>query len=107
MTVGDRQVFPFTDGIGQQAFVIVESRKPLPSFQEWSATAGDMAQAIKTTKGRWIWKDGSPVPWMEREVRGAPRDPKGGQEFANLFRNIESANPDVTLYAVSFPVEPR
>ena len=48
--------FPFTDGAGQQAFFVVESSKPLPSFQEWRATGGDLVQPISKTTGRWIWR---------------------------------------------------
>ena len=103
----ENQGFPFTDGAGQQAFIIVESSKPLPSFREWSETIGNMTQAIAQTEGRWVWKDHGENLWMERETRGTPRDLKGGQEFEKLFRRIEAANPDLTVNAISFPVESR
>lgn len=103
----ETQGFAFGDGAGQQIFIVVWSNRPLPSFRNWSASAGRLADAVQST-GRWIFLDGSVQPWQKRkQLRAAPRDLRGVKPFERVMKAIQADNPDCGVSGLSFPVEPK
>lgn len=102
--------FPFTDGTGQQAFVLIRSDQPLPSFRNWSASFDNMQNSLTETKGKWIWNNGTVSPaGIQRDgsVRGAPRKLRGFEAFDTMMRTIQASNSDQDISGISFPVGPR
>jgi len=100
------QVFGFTDGPGQQAFVLMTSTDPLPAFNEWKLNLRDLSGALSEVKGQWVWTDGE-VAIPGRKTRGSVRDLRGHETFSDLCRRLEEAYPQATVEAVTFSIEPR
>ena len=106
------KVFPFTDGPGQQIFLIVWSPRPLHAFNQWLSSLGDLSQIPDRTKGKWIWKDGGIETWGQSALqnpttRGDLRDFKSLpdiERFISLCKKIEAL--DCQVYGVTFPVAP-
>lgn len=105
------QGFGFTDGPGQQVFMIVTSSVPLPSFSEWSA-ATDFASALEDWKsisgdeisGSWVWEDGTLFSDLRR---GAVKPLAGTASFVALCKRVTDLPHVDRLYAVTFRVAPR
>jgi serine/threonine-protein kinase len=99
--------FLFTDGPGQQVFVLFRSRVPLPSFREWS-DGMDLARALPKEKSRYLWNESEISAWSDRgQVRGSGKLFKGSETFSKLMREIEELNPAYSVNALTFPVEPK
>lgn len=102
--------FPFTDGIGQQAFVLIRSENPLPSFRKWLSSVGSIQNSLAETNGRWLWLNGTVSPAVsqrDEETRGTPRKLRGFEPFDNMMRTIQGLNSDQDVSGISFPVESR
>ncbi len=101
------QGFYFTDGPGQQVFVLVRSTRPLPPFDSWRSALADLESVSSRVTGRWFWEDGQLVPWNRRYQRGQVRDLQSVTAFVELCRSIESMSADYRVDAVTFPVLPQ
>jgi serine/threonine protein kinase len=95
--------FSLTDGVGTQVFVVVASSKPLPSYDEWSRSLGDLPGKPAPIDTAWEF-DGR--QFARQIVRGDPR------RLADLPRSVEAASralragPGVeAIRAVAFPVK--
>lgn len=96
--------FEFSDGAGQQTFILIRSNQPLPSFREWSASANNLAEALKAS-GYWLYTDGSVRAWGKLdEVRGAPTKLRGVAPFEKAMNSIQSVHPACSVSGLSFPV---
>jgi tRNA A-37 threonylcarbamoyl transferase component Bud32 len=100
------QGFGFTDGAGQQGFLLVTSPNPLPTFDSWVGSVGKLQDALVEVEGRWYWNDGQVVP-VARQTRGAIRDLQGHEDFSALCERIQSSSNDQSVHGVTFAVEPR
>ena len=98
--------FSLTDGAGTQAFVLVVSGKPLPSYSEWSAS-GDAGLPWKPVADAGVWRyDGQ--QFDHDAQRGEVR------RLADLPPPLEAtcralqAGPGIeAIRALAFPVRPR
>ncbi|MEO1524241.1 MAG: serine/threonine-protein kinase [Planctomycetota bacterium] len=106
------QVFPFTDGPGQQVFLVVWSSQPMGSFANWLPNIGDVSNLSDKTSGRWVWADNDLDSWSVDGpgifTRGAPqpsRAKRGSEMLVKLCQRLEASGHGV--YAVSFPVLPQ
>ena len=101
------QTFGFTDGPGQQVFMVAWSNEPLPSFTEWSAGRIDAKNIVQNTDGRWLWQQSDLAMWptQKRATRGAARESRA-LEGANTFTRLckELADENTKVYALTFPV---
>ena len=99
------QGFGFTDGAGQQAFLLIRSNEPLPSFADWQQGVGAFPKLDDTESGRWFWRNERLEPWSEHgETRGAIRHLKGSEQFSALCERLRK-NKQLDVYGVSFPIE--
>jgi hypothetical protein len=91
--------------MGLQAFVLVASRRPLPSFDSWPARAGLPWTAIKAGEA-WRY-DGRDFAPLGDSVRGTERRvPPAPAPFAATCRYL-SRQPGVnSVQAIAFPVLP-
>ncbi len=102
------QGFYFSDGAGQQIFLLVRSKAPLPAFRDWLIGVGnELATVTHQTSGIWYWEDGELVSRHRRHQRGSVRDLEGTLAFSQLCRQIESSSAHCLVDAVTFPVLPR
>lgn len=96
--------FLFTEGAGQQVFVLVASTEPLASFEQWSQ-AHDLSISRLGEKGRWLWSQGVISAWTDRHVRGSGKLFEGSESFAAAMRQLESTDSACAVSALTFPVE--
>ncbi|MEO1526585.1 MAG: serine/threonine-protein kinase [Planctomycetota bacterium] len=98
--------FGFTDGPGQQTFVLRYSSAPLPPLSEFESALHRLADTFSATDGRWRWVDGRSSPIMTQSTRGGPR-PLGDAPFVKAMATLdESTDPAIRHTAITFPVEP-
>lgn len=103
-----KQGFGFTDGTGQQAFLLIWSVTPLPSFSDWKQKLDPWPSLHQGASGRWFWRNGRLEPWSERgETRGTIRDLKGSESFVSMCTQLQKISPGIEIYGVSFPIETR
>ncbi len=103
----ENEGFAFTDGAGQQAFVLVSSKKPLPSFRDWSASASNLIDALQTS-GHWVFADGTVSSMVKSDgTRGGPRKLRGSEPFEKVMNAIQASSEDCDVSGLSFPVEPK
>lgn len=101
----ENEGFAFTDGPGQQAFILVSSKKPLPSFRDWSKSASNLTDVPQAT-GHWVFADGTVSPLVKLdETRGAPRKLRGSEPFEKVMNAIQATNQECEVSGLSFPVE--
>lgn len=103
----ENEGFAFTDGAGQQAFILVSSKKPLPSFRDWSASASNLTDALQAS-GQWVFADGAVSPLVNLDgTRGVPRKLRGSEPFEKVMNAIQVSNQECEVSGLSFPVEPK
>jgi hypothetical protein len=97
--------FPLTDGVGLQAFVLVASHDPLPAYESWRRSLGELPWRSFQAEGVWR-SDGNGVGPLVPEERGAPRKLGGApREFEALCKALKHTPSIDTLRAVAFPVK--
>jgi hypothetical protein len=104
---GANQGFRLTDGAGQQAFVLVASSEPLPEYQTWRASLGDLPWR-HATAGEAFHFDGRTV----RRLVAAGSQERGDivnlkAPFHQLCHTLQSQTPTTYIRALAFPVLPR
>ncbi|MEM9827880.1 MAG: serine/threonine-protein kinase [Planctomycetota bacterium] len=98
--------FGFTDGAGQQTFVLRYSSKPLPPLSALESDLGRLADSFTSASGRWRWVEGRSSPIITERLRGGPR-PLGDTPFFKAMNTLdESTGPAIRHTAISFPIEP-
>src|SRR5262249_843969 len=97
-------VFPLNDGLGLQAFVLLASGSPLPSYRTWKQQAG-AAPWRKCQAERRVWfRDGNFVSDRKRgQVQPLETIPKPLAGLCDFFK--ERAGVD-DLEVLAFPVLP-
>jgi hypothetical protein len=93
------------DAPGLQAFVLVGSSKPLPTYKEWRARAGEIPWAGTRDGGAWRWQfDGREFTRLPQERGSIEGAPKPLRELCNWFKN----RPEFDVVQVfAFPVVDR
>jgi serine/threonine protein kinase len=101
--------FGFTDGPGQQGFLLLTSPDPLPAFNTWLSQAGPLDHALQNVQGQWIWSDGelSAVTGAARATRGSVRPLQGQEDFSALCQRLHALSDIVNVHGITFRVEPR
>ena len=94
--------FGLTDGAGTQAFVLLASGKPAPSFQEWKARVGEIPWSASATAGVWEFdgKTSKRLPDTRGTIR--KRLPKAIDEAFTFLKERDAAP---VIHAIAFPVE--
>ena len=97
--------FGLTDGVGTQAFALVASAKPLPTYAEWSKALGALPWKRGETEIVWRY-DGHN---FESDVERGDTRPLTGLPPAleAACRTLGSAPGVEAIRAVAFPVKPR
>ena len=99
--------FRFTDGPGQQAFVLLQSASPLPSFKEWS-TNKRLNYRKFDFRGYWLWGRGKlqaiRVDGLD-DLRGDVQPLRTSADFVSFCEELKSTGSVVT--AITFPVLER
>jgi hypothetical protein len=98
--------FSLTDGSGLQAFVLVASREPLPSYKEWRAANG--GPPWRQTQADGIWRfDGHRYEAMGPQ-RGQERERQGPPQVLQALCNFFKDRPQVdAIEVLAFPVQPK
>ena len=102
---GGNLYFPFTDGTGFQAFVLIASSRPLPAFAEWD---GQRTLHWKTVEANdaGIWRfDGHEFTPVTLEQRGTPRPHAGPpRPFEEVCQSVTKLSGVDAVHAFAFPV---
>jgi serine/threonine protein kinase len=100
------ELFPLTDGIGVQAFVLLASRRPLPSYAAWQDRVGKTPW--KSIPGQGVWRfDGAHYELLGRE-RSEPRKLiDRPQAFEDLCRFLKDRPGIDAIEVLAFPVKPK
>jgi serine/threonine protein kinase len=96
-------VFGLTDGVGLQAFVLLASRRPLPSYREWKSRHGAAPWGTApSAEGVWQFDGKSFEPLSQSRGQEHPLDcPK---PFVVACRTLQG-RPDIdAIRALAFPV---
>jgi serine/threonine protein kinase len=93
---------------GMQAFMVVASNKPLPSFQEWEKKFAQACpwRKIPASPGVW-WSDGRKLGAVRDGLRGSVVPLKGQPPLRQLADWVREAGNDLVVEAIAFPVYPR
>jgi hypothetical protein len=96
---------------GLQAFAVVASRRPLPSFEEWSKQRG--TAAWKRQVGEGVWGADCEGAYrhfkglaLDRGTRGTQAPLPGAPPLRELCRSLHKAGAEL-VEALAFPVRPR
>jgi serine/threonine protein kinase len=99
--------FGLTDGPGEQAFVIVATTRPLPSFEKWSGRDG-IKEQWKPTAADGVWSyDGHWIKRVDSVPRGEPRDHTGHPPgFLKVGEYLKNRSDVEAIQGIAFPVKP-
>ena len=110
----DKAMFGFTDGPGQQLFVLVTSAAPLQSNTQWlSDFATQNMWNPEEASGIWTWWDGQlHYPTWERhgvmsDVRGSVSSLPNVAAMEELMTAIQDHFPTAKISSLTFPVLPQ
>ncbi len=104
--------FGLTDGSGEQAFVLIASQEPLPSFSKWKTALDSVSWPDSDVQGNWLYQHGEIEP-LGNDQRGDIRETRGDIRrvtipgpFKRLCDSLRA--PDaVDVQGVVFEVVPR
>ena len=103
----ENQYFDLKDSAGLQAFVLVTSALPLPSYKEWKEKAGRLPWQREETADAWGFTGTQYNSLLSPTNTFQTR---GGLPSINLSRTLEyiqSNSGAVIVNAVAFPVKER
>jgi len=92
------------DGPGLQAFVLIASRAPLPSYAAWKGLVGTVPWRPASGAGSWRY-DGHSFHPLGAE-RGAVEELPGLGAFAELCQSLKGCPGVEAIQALAFPVRP-
>lgn len=106
-----RRLFPLTDGVGVQLFVVLASHIRLPKFSEWRARNGSLSwQPPKDLKGIWRVEGRGRVNPRVIPVttkRGSPMEaPLATQPIEDFCRALRERAGADDIEALVFPILP-
>jgi hypothetical protein len=98
--------FTLTDGRGQQAFVLLAARDPLPPFVEWASRLLGVPWGVVNEGGVWIFEHGEILPVHPKGdgARGQVKE-RRPENFEALCRFLEAKAEVDAISAIAFPVE--
>jgi serine/threonine protein kinase len=106
----ENAAFGLTDGAGQQAFVLITSQTPLPSYQEWSSRLEPAKWPNPDVTGNWIYNHGELTAITKAnvppETRGTIRTTKTPTPFKELCDRLRDSDQS-EVRGVLFEVEPK
>lgn len=100
--------FTLTEGAGTQAFLVIASTQPLPTWQEWSTKQSELVWGRVPSKGMWLYQDGAFRAFEGQFDVIRDRGSKSRNSpilLAELCQKIQASNPGLSLCAVSLAVE--
>lgn len=99
-----------SDGIGQQAFVLITSPEPLKPFREWKAAVGERLKwPVNDTLGVWKYQKSEIKPlYVDKSQDRGPTKDIAPKQFTALLENLTKAlsNTNEEITAFAFPVLP-
>ena len=102
--------FGLTDGVGLQAFVVVASDRPLPTYESWKTQVpGGLAWTPVDREGLWTYDSAelSEAKRVRGKLRGEILRRESAPEVLIDLCDRLRRSPGVTLVrAVAFPVKP-
>ena len=107
----EKAAFGLTDGVGQQAFVLVASRDPLPAYDVWDADLTSAPWPHPDVVGNWRYVTGELQSLVSRAVpaasltRGTVRDTLTPTPFKELCDRLWQDNA-TDVRGVIFEIEP-
>jgi len=100
-------LWSLTDGAGLQAFALIASAQPLPSFDEWSRSAGELGWKSIPADAAGVWEfDGQAVQPLLAHRGEARARTIAPEPFERAVTRL-GAMPGITVRAVAFPVNPK
>jgi hypothetical protein len=98
--------FALTDGRGQQAFVLLAARDPLPPFAEWASRFSKAPWGAVQQGGVWIFQRGEIQPAHPKGdgSRGQVKEHRP-EKFEALCRYLEKQAEVDAISAIAFPIE--
>jgi predicted Ser/Thr protein kinase len=102
----ETRYFSLTDGRGQEAFVLLASREPLPPFAEWAPRLAGAPWVRARQGGVWTFRDGEIYPAHPSGVarRGQETD-RRPEAFEALCRFLAERAKSDAISAIAFPVD--
>jgi serine/threonine protein kinase len=97
------------EGTGLQAFAVVASRRPLPSYKEWRSRRGALAWSQHTPPEGTVWEDMGDGPLAftsEHPRRAKDRSVAGKTPLAELTAWLRQDAEVDTVAAIAFAVLP-
>lgn len=95
--------FFFTDGTGQQMFLLVKSEDPLPAFRDWRKVLGTVAWPSKDS-GDWVWNRNRLT--AVNTTRGSVAKLKGADRFTSICQRVDQ-KVGLEVHGISFPIVTR
>jgi hypothetical protein len=98
--------YALNDGRGQQAFVLLAAREPLPPFAEWASRLSEAPWGVERQGGVWIFQAGEIHPAHPKGdgSRGQETDRRPAR-FEALCNFLEERAKTEVISAIAFPVE--
>jgi serine/threonine protein kinase len=101
---GLNSVWTLTDGAGQQAFVLLASSRPLPSFRRWQEEAGRLPWRA-TSLDASVWRfDGEQL--REGLLRGTIEHLELGHALPDVCAWLQRQDDIEAVRVIAFPVYP-
>jgi tRNA A-37 threonylcarbamoyl transferase component Bud32 len=95
--------FNLDDGVGQQAFVLVASAKPLPAYKAWRTQLGPAPWPAGQAEPAWQSEGGPPEPMQTvRGAAGRQREPAA--PLVRWLRSLSEAGQAEAVRVLAFPV---
>jgi tetratricopeptide (TPR) repeat protein len=101
---GPKEIFRLTDGPGLQAFVLVASRKRLPSFDEWNVHPGNAMWKKAQSNSVWGF-DGETFDLLGSVQRGRVEELEPPTPFKEICRYLRTRPGVEAIRAVAFVIQ--
>jgi hypothetical protein len=103
--IDEDSAFGLTDGVGEQAFVLMTSLDPLPAFQDWESDLVNATWPDPDVTGNWIYQHGD-LASIDAPQRGAPLKFKMPTKFKQQCDQLREVGM-TDVRGVIFEVQPQ